>query len=568
MTPTNRALRREIIELASAALSDALDSDQQIRLNALLGESEAARRIYLHAMHDAQTLRAWADRAPPAAIAQQPTATARPRIARFLAGSLDYQQHPARFAVLIFALTGWFWVWFFTLFGSGMQPDEVAEAPAPVAAAPQVAARLTSVHNAVWDDAAHARSPHDALLRGAWLKLASGSIEVAFADGARTRIEGPAVLRIESSNACALERGRLAAQVSAQAHGFTVQTPQARIVDLGTRFGLHVDADGNSEVHVVEGAVRLESPPSQPESLAPQTLRAGQARIIHRAAGSKLARIEAANYSPERFQFPTAADAVAYWRFEEPLARAGVAGDALERHAAQLHGPAASTENVFAPTLPRSDRPNRGALALPGRETAYLHVPHHPALNLADDGFTIEAWVRLDGRLGLHTRQHLVHKKRIDGVADEYTEYAFVVAGGGYSTKSLFGKHADASGRELVLLLGAPGQSKDGLARIVSHLEVTPGRWHYISVSFDPLADQVRFVLDDQVELLHVPLSAIYKSDGPLIIGGHFSSEAQNRHPFHGAIDELRISRGALPIEDLLRVPSDRDSSADAPAEP
>ena len=41
------------------------------------------------------------------------------------------------------------------------------------------------------------------------------------------------------------------------AHGFTVEAPVARIVDLGTRFDARVDQDGGMDLRVVEGEVRL-----------------------------------------------------------------------------------------------------------------------------------------------------------------------------------------------------------------------------------------------------------------------------------------------------------------------
>ena len=45
--------------------------------------------------------------------------------------------------------------------------------------------------------------------------------------------------------------------VPATAHGFTIQTPSSRTVDLGTEFGVIVDKSGNTETHVIRGTVEV-----------------------------------------------------------------------------------------------------------------------------------------------------------------------------------------------------------------------------------------------------------------------------------------------------------------------
>ena len=59
-----------------------------------------------------------------------------------------------------------------------------------------------------------------------------------------------------------LKRGKLTAKVAGRAKGFTVETPSATLVDLGTEFAADVDRDGNGEVHVFRGEVIV-----QPRSL-------------------------------------------------------------------------------------------------------------------------------------------------------------------------------------------------------------------------------------------------------------------------------------------------------------
>jgi len=52
-----------------------------------------------------------------------------------------------------------------------------------------------------------------------------------------------------------LEQGTLTAHVPEVARGFEVETPSARVTDLGTEFALAVDAGGAVDVHVLDGWV-------------------------------------------------------------------------------------------------------------------------------------------------------------------------------------------------------------------------------------------------------------------------------------------------------------------------
>ena len=73
--------------------------------------------------------------------------------------------------------------------------------------------------------------------------LAEGVVELEFSDGARVRIEGPAEFAARSGGLLLDLCGRLLAYVPKQARGFTVTTPTAEVIDLGTEFGLEVDGE-------------------------------------------------------------------------------------------------------------------------------------------------------------------------------------------------------------------------------------------------------------------------------------------------------------------------------------
>ena len=61
-------------------------------------------------------------------------------------------------------------------------------------------------------------------------------------------------------------RDRLRPRCRTRTAGFTVNTPSARVVDLGTEFAVAVEKTGQSEIHVFVGSVTV-----QPQSGQPQT---------------------------------------------------------------------------------------------------------------------------------------------------------------------------------------------------------------------------------------------------------------------------------------------------------
>jgi len=89
--------------------------------------------------------------------------------------------------------------------------------------------------------------------------LVSGLAQIEFFSGASVIVEGPVTLDLISAFAIKCEEGKLRAFVPEPAQGFTVQTPHYDAVDLGTEFALRVGSSGQSEVHVVDGEVRLDS---------------------------------------------------------------------------------------------------------------------------------------------------------------------------------------------------------------------------------------------------------------------------------------------------------------------
>lgn len=89
------------------------------------------------------------------------------------------------------------------------------------------------------------------------LELLEGMATLKFDSGAEVIMEAPVTLELIDAMNCRLVRGTLVADVPPQAIGFAVDTPEAKVVDFGTRFGVSASEDGKYLVKVLEGLVEV-----------------------------------------------------------------------------------------------------------------------------------------------------------------------------------------------------------------------------------------------------------------------------------------------------------------------
>jgi ferric-dicitrate binding protein FerR (iron transport regulator) len=121
--------------------------------------------------------------------------------------------------------------------------------PAPVAV-------LTKAHQCKWGNSALPTLEGGGLWPGT-LELIEGMAKLKFNSGAEVVMEAPVSLEIVSAMECRVKKGTVVADVPPQAKGFTVQTPDTKVVDYGTRFGVSASEDGKCLVHVIEGLVEV-----------------------------------------------------------------------------------------------------------------------------------------------------------------------------------------------------------------------------------------------------------------------------------------------------------------------
>jgi hypothetical protein len=152
-----------------------------------------------------------------------------------------------------------------------------------------IVARITGMVDCVWEGsgfggqgsgAAGQKSEiinHRSPIRlGDRLSLKSGLLELSYDTGARVILQGHVSYEVESPVGGCLSLGKLTAKLEQKSevrgqrsesadqksqitdHQFVIRTPIALVTDLGTEFGVEVDAGGRTRSHVFRGAVRVQ----------------------------------------------------------------------------------------------------------------------------------------------------------------------------------------------------------------------------------------------------------------------------------------------------------------------
>lgn len=189
----------------------------------------------------------------------------------------------------------------------------------PPSPAPAPLAMLTHATNTRWAGSTLPTAEGSRLGTGT-LALVEGIATLTFTNGARLTLEASTTLELVSPLHTRLLEGSITADIPNAAHGFTVETPDLRVVDLGTRFGVTTSSTGNSQAFVFEGEVRVDDPSGR------ELKRVTSGKSFHRSSGA----VASANLEPSH---PRAVDRIDGWtaiptsvgRGKDAFARRGTA---------------------------------------------------------------------------------------------------------------------------------------------------------------------------------------------------------------------------------------------------
>ena len=121
-----------------------------------------------------------------------------------------------------------------------------------------VVGRITGMADCQWSVDGDSKNLKSPVSIGDHFSISSGLLEIRYDTGAKVILQGPVTYEVESKNGGFLPVGRLTGKVETKAaSGFCVRTPTAMVTDLGTEFGIEVDAHGVTTSHVFRGTIEL-----------------------------------------------------------------------------------------------------------------------------------------------------------------------------------------------------------------------------------------------------------------------------------------------------------------------
>jgi hypothetical protein len=239
----------------------------------------------------------------------------------------------------------------------------------------------------------------DSPLRPGYMKLVEGYAEITFDGCAKAIIQAPVEIELQNGSRAYLQSGKLTATVSLEARGFTVNTPSASIIDLGTEFGVYVKEDCSSDIHVFEGKVsllagKIDGIVDKPLNKAEQIVGAGQARRI-KTGSSKIEETpfeknEFARHIPSPYELAIRkTDPIAYWNFDLNESKCHN----------QIEGkikPVKYSQDVLrinnGPKL--SENKENGALTILHKSPPTMRLVDVPLYRHMSNGYTILFWYR------------------------------------------------------------------------------------------------------------------------------------------------------------------------------
>ncbi len=250
--------RRELDQLVGSLCDGLLVETELLRLDEILHDKASARERYLLLMNLHGRLTwdcGYPSRSddglnrPTTTDARKETISWPIELARKVGGNTHFLFAASLILVGLVGAAGG--IMFSTRFVS---PHSVPAAIAwPQSRLVPVQATLTRAVNVQWSGTT--RLPELGSPTGTYLmRLRSGHVQVTFDTGVEAVVEGPAEFAQDGYGGMALNSGTLTAKIPARGEDFTVYTTSARIAGRGgTEFGLVVQKDGLTELHVMKG---------------------------------------------------------------------------------------------------------------------------------------------------------------------------------------------------------------------------------------------------------------------------------------------------------------------------
>lgn len=341
-------------------------------------------------------------------------------------------------------------------------------------------------------------------------ELEQGVLEIKTAFGANVVIEAPAVFQFVSPQLLRLTKGRVAARVPESAHGFTVETPTGKAIDLGTEFGVDVPEQGEAEIHVFEGEVIAESSGGKKQNLV-----GGEAFSLQTGAGLNRQLRSGAFILPR----------------EMPLFKSGDSNAQSMASQSILKRLESDPDLILLLDFESDDDLPQGKYSMvqgrwPGtRAPEFVREGDHMDLEISEETawpeISLAAWVRLD-RLG-EPYQSLLHTD--DWSNSKPGQVHWMITQANTMRLALFGNQT------------IPGAELGGYPN--SRISVLPeqGRWVHLVTVYSSVDRLVRFYVNGQFDNEVQQVTAYPAVFGPSRIGNW---NVRDR-TLSGRVDEMLI---------------------------
>lgn len=347
-------------------------------------------------------------------------------------------------------------------------------------------------------------------------ELQKGLLNLQFGGGVMVYVEAPAHFDAVSDKRVVLHGGRLSARVPPEGVGFTVETPEAEVVDFGTEFSVDVES-GASEVHVFDGLVRVHPGASNQRDVSRSVdLQASQAvRITDGAAEPEDISIATdrfiRNFDEPRLNYARAVKRLSpLVHYRMPIRDRGLVSEPPEYSGVVLSGDGKRPPHARGVFVGGSLRVGADSTGRGGR------VDSPPALSTGQFSLTVFVYL-------------------------EAPAHSAMVATNLHDGQGNFGLSLDENG-----LLQATIRSGDGDVLPIAGNSVLPLKtWRHVVVTAD--AEQLNFYEDGKL-VASAPCAAMAVSNSDTV---WFGTDARATQVWDGRIDEVALFDRALNEEEV-----------------
>jgi hypothetical protein len=371
--------------------------------------------------------------------------------------------------------------------------------------------------------------------------LDQGVVQLEFLSGANLVVEAPADLDLLSATEVYCRRGKLRARVPTPAKGFAIETVTNRAIDLGTEFAVAVDDAASTEVHVLDGEVKLlsKNAPSRAELL----LLLGDAyRVDSNGNGKAMAADGTRFISAEQLIRLSEEDSEARYAVWRDFSRVVAAREnVLVYYSFEGYSP---WERVLRQDGPRRESspggaivgcrwtegrwPNKGGLEFKGTEDRVrLYIPGDY------ESVSLSCWLRIDGFDRWLSGLLLTDGHDVGEVHWQFTE----------TGQLLLGVKADSE------------RSQEYLTDVVLRPHDV-GRWVHLACVYNHQTEEVIHYLDGRrVEALPIHKHTVLRFGAAEI--GNWAPEDFIDHrirSLNGRLDEFILFDGALTDAEILEI--------------